>query len=110
MGAGQPIGSFGIAQHVERIRSLIDSFTAKIMLILGCFTPECKAALDALREELRRRDYLLVVIDFIKPGRFDTTEIVLLARMARFVVADISGAQSIPRELKVRAASSVGTD
>jgi hypothetical protein len=38
----------------ERIRHVIDTITTKVVLILGRFTPERKAVLDALREELRR--------------------------------------------------------
>ena len=39
----------------ERIRHVIDTITSKVVLILGRFTPERKAVLDALREELRER-------------------------------------------------------
>ena len=88
--------------HNEKIRSIIDTITSKMVLILGRFTPERKAVLDALREELRKHDYLPVLFDFEKPGRSDITEPVsLLARMARFVVADITDARSIPQELMV---------
>ena len=38
------------------------------MLILGRFTPERKAVLDALREELRKRDYLPILFDFDVPA------------------------------------------
>ena len=58
--------------------------------------------LDVLREELRKRDYLPILFDFDKPASRDITETVsLLARMARFVVADITDARSIPQELMV---------
>ena len=52
----------------EEIRGVIDTITSKVVLILGRFTPERKVLLDALREELRRRDYLPVMFDFTKPG------------------------------------------
>ena len=42
----------------EEVRGVIDTITSKVVLILGRFTPERKALLDAIREELRRRDYL----------------------------------------------------
>ena len=71
-------------------------------MILGRFTPERKAVLDAIRKELRNRDYLPVLVDFDKPESRNITETVsLLARMARFVVADITDAKSIPQELMV---------
>ena len=40
----------------ERIRHVIDTITSKVVLILGRFTEERKAVLDAIREEFRRRD------------------------------------------------------
>ena len=70
------------------------------MLILGRFTDERKAVLDALREELRKRNYLPIMFDFAPSDARDITETVsLLARMARFVVADITDPKSIPMEL-----------
>jgi len=82
------------------IRHVIDTITSKLVLILGRFTPERKAVLDTIREELRKRDYLPVLFDFDKPSNRDITETVsTLAHMARFVVADITDAKSIPQEL-----------
>ena len=73
----------------QKIRDVIDTITSKAVLILGRFTDERKAVLDALREELRKRDYLPILFDFEKPRSRNTDEtITLLARMARFVVAD----------------------
>jgi uncharacterized protein YjbI with pentapeptide repeats len=88
--------------HNEKIRDVIDTVTSKAVLILGRFTDERKAVLDALREELRKRDYLPILFDFDKPASRDITETIsLLARMARFVVADITDAKAIPQELNV---------
>ena len=76
--------------------------TSKAVLILGRFTDERKVVLDALREELRKRNYLPILFDFAPSTTRDTTETIsLLARMARFVVADITDAKSIPQELAV---------
>jgi hypothetical protein len=87
--------------HNEKIRSIIDTITSKVVLILGRFTDERKSVLDALRDELRERDYLPILFDFDKPTSRDTDEtITLLARMARFVIADISDAKSILQELR----------
>jgi uncharacterized protein YjbI with pentapeptide repeats len=87
--------------HNEKLRDLIDTITSKAVLILGRFTVERKAVLDALREELRKRDYLPILFDFEKPRSRDTDEtITLLARMARFIVADISDAKSVLQELR----------
>ena len=80
---------------------MIDIIITKVVLILDRFTPERKAVLDAIREELRKRNYLPVLFDFDKPTRRDLTETVsTLAHMSRFVIADITDARSIPQELE----------
>ena len=87
--------------HNEKIRDVIDTITSKAVLILGRFTDERKAVLDALREELRERNYLPILFDFEKPRSRDTDEtITLLARMARFIIADISDAKAVLQELR----------
>jgi len=88
--------------HNEKLRDVIDTITSKAVLILGRFTDERKAVLDALRDELRNRNLLPILFDFDVPATRDITETIsLLARMARFVVADITDARSIPQELAV---------
>jgi uncharacterized protein YjbI with pentapeptide repeats len=88
--------------HNQKVRDVIDTITSKAVLILGRFTDERKAVLDALREQLRKRNYLPILFDFSVPATRDITETIsLLARMARFVVADITDAKSIPQELSI---------
>ena len=83
-----------------KIRKVIDTITSKVVLILGRFTPERKIVLDRLRDTLRSKNYSPVVFDFEKPASRDLTDTVrLLAGMARFVIADITDAKSIPQEL-----------
>jgi uncharacterized protein YjbI with pentapeptide repeats len=85
----------------QKVREVIDTITSKVVLILGRFTDERKAVLDALRDELRKRNYLPILFDFDKPASRNADEtITLLARMARFVVADISDAKSVLQELR----------
>jgi hypothetical protein len=85
----------------EKVRDVIDTITSKAVLILGRFTDERKAVLDALREELRKRDYLPILFDFDVPATRDITETVsLLARMARFIIADLTDPSGIPKELE----------
>lgn len=85
----------------QRIRHFIDNITSKIVLILGRFTPERKAILDTIRDELRKRDYLPVMFDFEKPSNRTTLETVsTLAHMAKFVIADITDARSVLQELQ----------
>jgi len=87
--------------HNERIRGVIDTITSKAVLILGRFTDARKAVLDALREELRKHNYLPILFDFSVPATRDITETVsLLARMARFIIADLTDPSSIPKELE----------
>jgi len=85
----------------SRLRRVIDTITSKVVLILGRFTPERKFVLDALREYLRKSDYVPIVFDSQVPRSRDTTETVtLLARMARFILADLTSANSIGKELE----------
>jgi uncharacterized protein YjbI with pentapeptide repeats len=87
--------------HNEKVRHVIDTITSKVVLILGRFTEERKAVLDALREELRKRDYLPVLFDFAKPASRTTVETVsTLTHMARFVIADLTDAKSVLQELQ----------
>jgi pentapeptide repeat protein len=83
-----------------KIRDVIDTIARKAVLILGRFTPERKAVLDALREELRKQNYLPIVFDFEKPGSRNFTETVkTLAHLSRFIIADLTDPSSIPYEL-----------
>jgi uncharacterized protein YjbI with pentapeptide repeats len=85
----------------EQIRDVINTLTMKAVLILGRFTPERKAVLEALREELRRHNYLPILFDFEKPSSRSFTETVrTLADLARFIIADITDPSSIPQELQ----------
>jgi hypothetical protein len=84
----------------KKIHTVIDSVTSKVVLILGRFTPERKATLDALKEELRKQNYSPIVFDFDRPESRDFTETVrTLAHLSRFILADITEPSSIPQEL-----------
>jgi uncharacterized protein YjbI with pentapeptide repeats len=85
----------------KRIRHVIDTITSKVVLILGRFTGPRKAVLDALRDELRRVDYVPVLFDFSIPESRTTLETVsTLAHMSRFVIADLTDAKSVLQELQ----------
>ena len=71
--AGEPVitvDNLEVAQFIylllqnEKIRQVIDTITCKVVLILGRFSSERKAILDAIREELRKQDYLPVLFNF----------------------------------------------
>jgi uncharacterized protein YjbI with pentapeptide repeats len=86
--------------HNEKIREVIDTITSKAVLILGRFTDERKAVPDALRDELRKRNYLPILFDFAIPARRDVTETIrTLASLARFVIADATDATEVRVEL-----------
>lgn len=83
------------------VREVIDTITSKVVLILGSFKRPRKAVLDAMRDALRRRGYCPVMFDFDKPTSRTTDETVtLLARMARFIIADLTDAKSVLQELR----------
>jgi uncharacterized protein YjbI with pentapeptide repeats len=86
--------------HNEKIRDVIDTIGKKAVLILGRFTAERKAVLDALRDELRKRNLLPILFDFAIPASRDVTETVkTLAGLARFVIADATDATEVRVEL-----------
>lgn len=84
----------------ENVRMVLDAVTSKVVLILGRFSARRKRVLDALREELRHRGLTPVLFDFVKPASKDLTGTVeTLARMAKFVIADLTEPRCIPHEL-----------
>ncbi len=86
--------------HNQEIRAVIDTLSCKVVLILGSFSKKRKPILEMLRDALHHRGYVPVLFDFLSPGSKDTTETIsLLARMARFIVADLTDPGSIPYEL-----------
>lgn len=85
----------------KEIRDVINTLTTKSVLILGRFTPERKIILDALRETLRKHNYLPILFDFEEPRDRNLTETVrALAHLARFIIADLTEPSSIPQELQ----------
>jgi hypothetical protein len=85
----------------QEIRGVIDRITAKAVLILGRFSKERKAVLDAILEELRKHNYLPIMFDFPPSYSQATVETLkTLASMARFVVADLTDAKSVLQELQ----------
>src|SRR5262249_18275403 len=87
--------------HNQEIHTVIDTITSKVVLILGRFSDERKQVLSALRDTLRQHGYVPVLVDFSGPENRDISEtITLLARMARFIVADLTDPSSIPLELQ----------
>jgi hypothetical protein len=83
------------------IRDVLDTVTTKVVLVLGRFTPARKRVLDAVHAELRLRGMIPVLFDFERPQSRDFTETVTtLARLSRFIVADLTEPSSLPKELE----------
>jgi len=100
------VDSLALAQFLyllirnANVREAIDVLTTKLVLILGNFGSGEKLVLDHLRHELRARNYVPVVFDFEGPASKDITGTVeTLARLSRFVVADLTNPSSVPHEL-----------
>jgi uncharacterized protein YjbI with pentapeptide repeats len=87
----------------EKIRDVINTIGKKAVLILGRFAiAKRKNVLDAMRDALRKHDYLPIVFDFECPTDRDFTETILtLAGMSKFIIADITNPKSSPLELQV---------
>ena len=68
---------------------------------LGRFTPERKAVLDSISDELRRYNLLPIMFDFERSTARDFTETIkTLAGMSLFVIADVTNPKSAPLELQ----------
>jgi uncharacterized protein YjbI with pentapeptide repeats len=84
----------------ENAREMIDTLTTKVVLILGNFKKENKDTLEAIRDKLRTLGLIPVLFDFNVPASKDTTGTVeTLARISRFILADLTDPSSIPHEL-----------
>jgi uncharacterized protein YjbI with pentapeptide repeats len=84
----------------SEVRGIIDTITSKVVLILGRFSAERKAVLDAIREELRTLNYTPVMFDFTRPASRNYIETInTLAGMARFVIADVTDAKVVIQEI-----------
>ena len=84
----------------QKIREVIDTVAKKAVLILGRFTPERMAILDAIREAIRQKNYIPILFDFEKPTTHELTETVsTLAHLSHFIIADLTDPSCIPHEL-----------
>jgi uncharacterized protein YjbI with pentapeptide repeats len=85
----------------KKIRDVINTIGEKGVLILGRFTDDRKAVLDAIRVKLRELGFVPMMFDFEKPAQRDFTETIkTLAGMSRFIIADITNPKSSPLELQ----------
>lgn len=84
----------------KKIKSIIETLTSKIVLILGRFSVKRKPVLEKIKEQLRRTGYVPVIFDFDKPIDKDYLEpVLLISQMARFVIADFSDSKVVLEEI-----------
>ncbi|MBK8611861.1 MAG: pentapeptide repeat-containing protein [Chitinophagaceae bacterium] len=100
------VDNFEIAQFLyliitnKKLRSVIDTLSTKVVLILGCFSSENKEILDKIKHRLNYKNYVPVVFDFDKPNSRNLTETVsTIAHLSKFVIADLTNPRSAPHEL-----------
>ncbi len=85
----------------EKLSTIIEAVTSKAVLILGRFTTDRMAVLKAMQAELRKHGYIPILFDFNPPvNRTMTETVTTLARLARFIIADVSAPRSVPQELE----------
>lgn len=88
-----------LSRH-EHARDLIDAVANRVVLVLGNFKKERKAVLEGVGGALRAIGFIPMIFDFKGPATKDTTGMVeTLARIARFVIADLTDPSSVPHEL-----------
>jgi uncharacterized protein YjbI with pentapeptide repeats len=82
------------------LRNIVNTMATKMVLVLGSFAKPRKSVLEALKLELRRRNYIPVIFDFaIGSTRTFTETVICLAHLSKFIIADITDARSVPQEL-----------
>ena len=86
-----------------KTRHILEAVASRLVLILGRFGQEQKPALEVLKDALRQRRPALVpvVFDVLPPAQGSGGETVsLIARVARFVIADLTDAKLVVQELR----------
>jgi hypothetical protein len=83
----------------RKLRNVIQTMTSKAVLILGNFAPERMEVLQTIRERLRDNGYLPILFDFEGPENRNLIDTVTtVARLVRFVIADLTQPRSVPAE------------
>jgi hypothetical protein len=92
----------------RKVRTLLDTITSRVVLILGRFSEARKPVLDALREALRHHPngYIPVLFDIEPLDDFEPQHdkpvletVKTLANLARFVIADLTDPHMVSSEL-----------
>lgn len=86
--------------HNPLIGDVVDVQITRVVLILGWYTPERQMLFDGIRVALRQCDYVPILFDYAFPTPHDLDEtLVRLARVARFVIADLTCPMPLPADL-----------
>ena len=86
--------------HDRTLSQLIDVLATNLVLLLGNFGEGRKEILNEMARLLRASGFRPIIFDFSGPLSQDTTGTVeTLARVTRFIVADITDPRSVPHEL-----------
>lgn len=82
------------------LKRMLDKTSSRTVLLLGRFTGRGAAAIDALREAVRKAGLLPIVFDFT-PSKYEDelSTVLTLAGLSRYVIADVSDPHSVPAEL-----------
>lgn len=84
----------------DMLRQSIHVVSSNIALLLGRFAPDRQSVLDVLRIELRQLGYLPLVRDYEQINIHDLRKTLLtVARMACFIIVDLSDAKGPRQEL-----------
>jgi hypothetical protein len=84
----------------SHVRDVIETVGRKAVLILGRFTTERKAILEAIRAALRGHGWIPILFDSEAPRNRDLTETIsALAHLSRAIIVDLTDARSVPHEL-----------
>lgn len=83
----------------EKVKTVIDALTGKVVLILGRFGDGRIKILNKIRTKLTEHGFVPVIFDFPRPNDRDLIETVgILAGLSRFIIADLTAPSSTPLE------------
>jgi uncharacterized protein YjbI with pentapeptide repeats len=107
--AGEPpvqVDALELAQFVnllldnQKLRRIIDTLTSRVVLVIGEFGTRRRGIIEAIRRAIRERGLLPLVVDLDGLADPDPAHTVtLLARVARYVVADLQASGVVARAL-----------
>lgn len=106
---GEPeisVDSLEMAQFLHLLLSnnnllqVVEGLATQSVLIIGRFKAEHTVMLEGIREEVRLHGYVPMVLNFDQTGDYELSyKAMVLASLARFVIADLSDPNSIAYEM-----------